>query len=71
MSRSSALMAERFTHVATRVHHTKCIITHIQAYIYIYIYIYIHHAQCYHIVRESKTDIANVLKVWPSKAKGM
>ena len=30
---------------------------------------YIHHAQCYHTERGSKTDIANVPRVWPSKVQ--
>ena len=33
---------EWVSHVATRVHHTKCTITHIHAYIYIYIYTHTH-----------------------------
>ena len=35
---------ERVTHIATRVNHTKCTITHTHADICIYIHI--HHAQC-------------------------
>ena len=34
---------------------------------HIYIYTYIHHAQCYHTEQESKPNIANVPRVWPSK----
>ena len=45
----------RITHIATRVHNTKCIITHMHASIYIYIYI--HHAQCYHTKQESKQTL--------------
>ena len=33
---------KRVTHIATKVHHTKCMITHTHASIYIYIYIYTH-----------------------------
>ena len=36
---------ERVTHVATRVHHTKCTITHTQTTRHIYIYTHIH-ASC-------------------------
>ena len=43
---------ERVTHISTKVHHTKCMITHthvgIYIYIHTYIHTYIHHAQCYH-----------------------
>ena len=35
------LWLKRVAHVAMKVHHTKCIITHTHAGIYIYIYIYI------------------------------
>ena len=34
------LWLERVAHVATRVHHTKCMITHTHTDIYIYIYIH-------------------------------
>ena len=37
----------RVTCVITRVHHTKCMITH--THVGIYIYIHTHHAHCYHI----------------------
>ena len=62
-------LLERVTHIAMRVHHTKWTITHTHAGIYIYIYTYIHHAQCHHTEQESKTDIVNVPKVWPSKVQ--
>ena len=60
---------ERVAHIATRVHHTKCMITHTCRHIYIYIDTYIYLAQCYHIEQESKADIANVPRVWPSKVQ--
>ena len=47
---------ERVTHIATRVNHTKCTITHTRASIYIYI----HHAQCNHTEQESKSNMANI-----------
>ena len=66
---------ERVAHVTTRVHHTKWTITHthesIYTYIYIYIYTYIYHAQCYHTESKSKTDIANIPRVWPNKVQEM
>ena len=46
---------ERVAHVATRVHHTKCLITHIQAYICI-------HTSCIMLSYR-----ANVPRVWPNK----
>ena len=39
--------------------------------IYKHIQIYIHHAQSYHTEEESKTDIANVPRVQPSKVQEM
>ena len=63
------LWLEKVTDVDTKVHHTKCIITHTHAGIYIYTYI--HHAQHYHTERESKSDIANVLRAWPNKVQEM
>ena len=64
---------ERVAHVAMGVYHKKCTITHthvgIYIYIYIYIHTYIHHAQCIHTEQESKSDIANVLRVWPHKVQ--
>ena len=30
-----------------------------------------HHAQCYHTKQESKLDIANIPRVWPSKVREM
>ena len=53
----------------TRVHHTKCTITHTHAGIYIYIYINMHRAQRYHTEQENKPNIANVPRVWPSKVR--
>jgi len=65
------LWLERVTHVAMRVHHTKCTITHTRTDIYIYIHTYIYHAQCYHTEQESKPDITNVPRVWPNKVQEM
>ena len=76
---------KRVTHVAMRVHHTKCTITHPHTRSHIYIYIHththiyththtqthIHHAQCYQIEQKNKIDIANVPRVWPSKVSKM
>ena len=66
---------DKITHIATRVHHTKCTITHTHVGIYIYmcVYInsYIHHAQCYYTEWKSKLNIANVQRVWPNKVQEM
>ena len=62
---------ERVAHIATRVHHTKCMITHTCRHIYIYIYIdtCIYLAQRCHIERESKVDIAIPRESSPSKVQ--
>ena len=67
---------KRVTHVAMRVHHTKCTITHTHAVIYIYIYIHTHtntYTSCTMLShkQKNKIDIANVPRVWPSKVLKM
>ena len=63
---------KRVAHISTRVHHTKCTITHthIGIYIYIYIHTYIMHNAITQS-RESNTNIANIPRVWPSKVQEM
>ena len=57
---------ERVTHVATRVHLTKCTITHTHASIYI-------HTSCTMLSHRARKeiDIANVPRVCPSKVQEM
>ena len=53
---------ERVAHVAMKVHHTKCIITHTHAGIYIYIYIYLHT----YIVHNAITQSGKVNQTFPT-----
>ena len=64
ITRSRALMTREG---CSHIHHTKCTITHIQAYIYTHI----HHAQCYHTELESKADTTIIPRVWSSKVQKM